>query len=314
MRKRKYDVIFAYGVSPILQAIPGVFLAWCRRKKLAVWIQDLWPDSLEATGYVRHKGLLQVIEKLVAWIYRHTDLLLVQSRAFIAPVARLAQGRRIAYHPNSVDAIFVAPPDLSIQLPAIPALDEGFSIVFAGNIGTAQAVEVIVEAASLLADYPDIRFVVIGQGSRWDWMAEQIRIRGLKNLHLPGRFSISTMPGLLPKASALLVTLADEPTFALTIPNKIQAYMAIGRPILACLNGEGARLIAEAGAGISVPAQDAQGLAAAVLKLYGLSAQQRDAMGDSGRRYFMANFSHEMLIDSLVNHLDEMSRQGREAT
>ncbi len=307
LRKRQYDVVFVYAPSPILVAVPGIFLAWRKHLKLALWVQDLWPESLAATGYVRNAGLLSAVGRVVSWIYRHTDLLLVQSSAFAAPVAQLAPGKRIVYYPNSVDASFGEPSSLDVSLPNVPALDGGFPVVFAGNVGVAQAVEVIVQAATLLRDHPQIRFVVFGQGSRWGWMREQVNSLGLTNLHLPGRFPINTMPGVMQKAEALLVTLADEPIFSLTVPNKVQAYMAVGRPILACLNGEGARLIEEAGAGISVPAQDAAALAAAVLKLYQMPTQDRAQLGANGRRYFKAHFDHDRLVDQLLGHLHALA-------
>jgi glycosyltransferase involved in cell wall biosynthesis len=305
LRKKKYDVVFVYGLSPILLAIPAVFIAWLKRRKLIVWVQDLWPQSLSATGYINGKSVLKVVELMVRWIYRHTDLLLVQSRAFIAPVAVLAPGKAIAYYPNSVDSSFSRPPSPDVVLPDIPALEKGFPVVFAGNVGAGQAVEVIVEAAALLKDMPDIRFVVLGQGSRWEWMQEQVAVRGLTNLHLPGRFPVNTMPGLMQKAGAMLVSLSDQPIFALTVPNKLQAYMAAGRPILACLNGEGARLISEAHAGLIVPAEDAKSLAAAVLKLYDMSLDDRAEMGGNGRRYFLENFDHDRLVDQLIEYLKD---------
>jgi glycosyltransferase involved in cell wall biosynthesis len=135
-----------------------------------------------------------------------------------------------------------------------------------------------------------------------------VQARGLTNLHLPGRFLVNTMPGLMQKAGALLVTLADEPIFALTVPSKVQAYMAAGRPILACLNGEGARLVEEAQAGLSVPAQDARALAAAVLRLYRMSPEDRAHLGANGRRYFEKHFDHDKLADELMAHLRSISK------
>ncbi len=313
VRKRKYDVIFAYGVSPILQAIPALFIGWLKGNKVIFWVQDLWPESLSATGYIRNKMVLKWVGRLVCFVYRHTDLLLVQSRAFEAPVATLAPGKPIAYYPNSVDATFAEPPSPDVALPDVPELDEGFAVVFAGNVGAGQAVEVMVEAAALLKDVPQIRFVVFGQGSRWDWMREQVLSRGLTNLHLPGRFPVNNMPGLMQKAGALLVTLADEPIFAMTVPNKVQAYLAAGRPIVACLNGEGARLIEEAQAGFSVPAQDANALAAAILRMYQMPAEDRVRLGANGRRYFKAHFDHDKLVDDLIVHLRNTSKSFEEA-
>lgn len=305
LRGKRYDAIFVYGVSPIFQAIPAIFLRWLKRSPVIIWVQDLWPESLEATGYVRNPRVLAQVARLVKLIYRCADLLLVQSRAFLPIVAAMAPGKQILYYPNSVDQGFSSPS--LADLPDIPALDQGFPIVFAGNIGMGQAVEVIVEAAFLLKNYPDIRFVIIGQGSRRDWMLEQVALLGLTNLHLPGRYPVDTMPGLMRKAGALLVSLSDETIFAATVPNKVQAYMASGRPILASLNGEGARLVAEADAGLATPAGDAKALAAAVLQLFNMTAAERERLGGNGQRYFKANFDHDMLTDQLIAHVRSAS-------
>jgi glycosyltransferase involved in cell wall biosynthesis len=306
LRRKKYDAVLVYGVSPILQALPALFIGWLKNARVAVWVQDIWPESLQATGYVRNRCVLAAVRHVVRFIYWHTDLLLIQSKGFEAPVSALVPGKRVVYFPNSVEAIFSDPPD--VPLPEVSALDEGFAVVFAGNVGVGQAVQVIVEAATLLKDQPDIRFVVFGNGSRWDWMGEQVKSRGLTNLHLPGRFPMQIMPGLMQKAAALLVSLADEPIFAATVPNKVQAYMAAGRPILACLNGEGARLVQEAGAGVAIAAEDAQGLAEAVLRLYRMPAQERLEMGANGRRYFKAHFDHNRLVDDLIGYLSGLSK------
>ena len=311
LRGRQYDIVFAYGVSPILQAIPALLLGRIKRCKVICWVQDLWPESLKATGYIRNQYVLNALRILVSWIYRSTDLLLIQSKAFLAPVKQLAPTIPVAYQPNSVDAIFTLPPADSVSLPVIPALDNGFSVVFAGNVGTAQGLEVIVEAAVRLADNPEIRFVVIGHGSRWEWMNAQVKALGLRNLHLPGRFPISSIPGLLKKADALLVTLSDDPIFTRTIPNKIQAYLAVGRPILACLCGEGARVVDESRAGISVPHGDTDRFVAAVTQLFEMTTAQRAAMGALGRQYFLEHFEHEKLIQRMLKHFEMLTVRGR---
>lgn len=307
LRKRQYDVVFVYGLSPILLAIPGIFLARLRQRKLVLWVQDLWPDSLSATGYVHHPRLLRWVERMVRWIYAYSDLILVQSRTFIAAVSALAPGKTIAYYPNSVDATFGEPADPSVALPKVAAMETGFPVVFAGNVGVAQAVEVILDAAELLKAHSEISFVVFGMGSRWEWLREQVSMRGLQNLYLPGHFPIDTMPGLMQKAGALLVTLSDEPIFAMTVPNKIQAYLAAGRPIVACLNGEGAHVVDESQAGVSVPAEDAKALAEAVLRLYHMAPEQRAAMGANGRNYFKTHFDHDKLVEELMAHLRGVS-------
>lgn len=305
LRGRRYDAIFVYGLSPIFQAIPALFLGWLKRSPVIIWVQDLWPESLEATGYVRNRIVLAQIARLVKLIYWCADLLLVQSHAFLPIVAAMAPGKQILYYPNSVDQNFSSPS--LVDLPDIPALDQGFPVVFAGNIGMGQAVEVIVEAAFLLKNYPDIRFVIIGQGSRRDWMLEQVALLSLTNLHLPGRYPVDTMPGLMQKAGALLVSLSDEAIFASTVPSKMQAYLASGRPILASLNGECARVVTEADAGLATPAGDSKALAAAVLQLFNMSPVERERLGVNGRRYFKKHFDHDVLTKQLIEHVRVLS-------
>lgn len=301
LRKKKFDVIFVYAPSPVLQAIPAILLGWLKGCPVVLWVQDLWPESLSATGHVRNRAVLKLVEWVVCFIYRHTDLLLVQSRAFEEPVSAFASGTPVVYYPNSVDESFAVP--TKNTLPDVAGLGRGFSVMFAGNIGAAQAVGVIIEAASLLREYSDIHFVVLGEGSRWEWMQQEAQRRELNNLHLPGRFPVETMPGFMQKASALLVTLADQEIFKATIPSKVQAYLAAGRPILACLNGEGASLVTEAGAGLAVAAEDGQALADAILHLYRMTPQERESMGKHGRLYYAQHFAHDKLVDQLIGYL-----------
>lgn len=301
LRGKKPDVIFVYAPSPVLQALPALFLGWTKKCPVVLWVQDLWPESLSATGYVPNRLVLNLVAGVVRFIYRHTDLILVQSPAFEQPVRELAGDTPIRYHPNSVSREFAEPP--SGDVVQIDGGGEDFTIVFAGNIGQAQAVGVIVEAALLLKDYNDIRFVVIGDGSARPWMQSEIEKTGLSNIFLAGKFPLEAMPGILQQASALLVTLADRDIFAATIPSKVQAYMASGRPIVACLNGEGARLVVEAGAGLACPAEDGKRLAQAILTLYRYSNEQRDELGRNGREYYRRHFDHEDLVDKLIDIL-----------
>lgn len=306
LRDFRPQAILVYCTSPLLQAIPAILIGRLKKVPVTLYVQDLWPESLEATGYVRSRWIIGAVAWVVKLIYRQADLILISSRPFEDSIRRLAPAARIAYMPNSVDAALCNPD--SGQKPHVPALESGFSVVFAGNIGAAQAVNVIVDAAALLSAYPGIKLVVLGSGSELGWMQKQRAQRQLDNLHLPGRFPADSMPYLLSRASALLVTLADRPIFSLTVPNKIQAYMAVGRPIIACLNGEGARLVMEAGAGIAVRAEDARGLAAAVLRLYRMSPERRQELGMLARQYYRQHFEHEKLVTEMATHLQQAIR------
>ncbi|NOT15301.1 MAG: glycosyltransferase family 4 protein [Methylotenera sp.] len=304
VRNKNYDVIFVYAPSPIFQVIPASFLGWLKGVPVVLWVQDIWPQSAEATGYVKTPFLLKLLEKFVRFTYAHVDLLLVQSEAFIEPVSKLAPSIPIAYYPNSVEKEFYSPKVISA--PNIESLQSGFTVLFAGNVGTAQAMETIVAAAERLQSYAEIKIVILGSGSKSDWVAEQIVEKKLTNLYLEGRFPVETMPSLMRQASALLVTLTNQPIFELTVPNKIQAYLAVGKPVIACLNGEGARLVGEAKAGVAVRAEDSEGLADAIVTLYQMSESEREQMGMNGRAYFKQHFDEEMLTTELIKHFEKL--------
>ncbi|WDZ96609.1 glycosyltransferase family 4 protein [Herbaspirillum sp. WKF16] len=302
LRKRRYDAIFVFGLSPILQALPALFVSALKKTKLVLWVQDLWPQSLSATGYVTNARVLSAVAAVVRFIYRRSDLVLVQSKAFEAHVHALAPEARVRYYPNSGDARFAAATE-----PVARHWDYPFSVTFAGNVGAAQNVPVIVEAATLLREHAHIHVVVIGDGSQWQWVKAETERRGLTNVHLLGHKPYADMPDFLYSSSALLVTLRDDPIFNATIPSKIQAYLAAGRPIIACLNGEGGRILDEAGAGVVVPANDALALADAILALSKASDASLKQMGHKGREYFHANFDHEQLVDTLIGYFERES-------
>ena len=311
LRRKPLDAVFVYGISPILQAIPAIWIAWLKKAKVITWVQDQWPESLSATGFVRQKHLLSAVSDVVRWIYRHNDLLLVQSRAFIAPVKRLAGLTPVEYHPNPGEiALSDAGQSNELHLRLLP----GFNVVFAGNLGTVQSLGTILDAAELLRDVPDVRFVLVGSGSRDEWLASEVRHRQLENVRLAGRFPSSAMPGIMSQASALLVTLARSPIMAQTIPSKVQAYLAAGKPILAALDGEGAAVVRDAEAGIACQAEDALGLADAVRRLHGMSETERKEMGAAGRAYYELHFSPGVLAHQLKSRLERLLVDGPEPT
>ena len=307
LRGRQFDVILVYGISPILQGIAAIVMKLFKRCPAVLWIQDLWPESLEATGFVRSRLALKAVGWGVRGIYRFSDLLLVQSPAFVDAVAALSDRRKIACHPNPGELAFEA------KDPAVPReppfrFRPGFNVVFAGNLGTVQAVDTIVEAAERLNARDDIRFVLVGSGSRADWIRDEVRRRGLTNVDLPGRFPPESMPAVLGAASVLLVTLARRDILGMTVPSKVQAYLAAGKPILAGLDGEGARVVSEAGAGVTVESENAPALADAVLRMAQMPDEELAEMGRRGHAYYHAHFAPDLLARHLIEHFERAIR------
>jgi glycosyltransferase involved in cell wall biosynthesis len=309
LRGRSFDAVFVYAPSPLLQALPAIFLAWLKSAQLVVWVQDLWPESLSATGFVKNVWVLALVKRIVRFIYRRTDGILMPSEGFREPIAAMSiDEAKLHYFPNAWVDSEADGADVSFATTKlVEEVAADFSVLFAGNLGTAQALDTVLDAAELLQRQGlAVRFFLVGSGSLSDWLARQVNDRGLHNVVLTGRLPANSMLPLYAAASALLVSLRDEPIFALTIPSKVQGYLAAGRPIIASLNGEGARIVELAGAGLTCPAGDANALAGAVAKLYALAPATRMRMGQSGCEFAHAHFSLQTLSGWLQQHLDKL--------
>lgn len=179
--------------------------------------------------------------------------------------------------------------------------------MFAGNLGSAQSLDTVLDAAGRLRARSDILWLIVGDGQERPRIESEIARRKLDaTVKLLGRHPASDMPAFFARADALLVTLRADPVFALTIPSKIQSYLAAGRPILGALNGEGARIVEESGAGIAVPAEDADALAAAVEQMVASPVEGRTAMGRNGKAYFRRHFHRDQLICQLEDWMQEL--------
>lgn len=298
LRGRRFDAVFVYATSPILQALPALFIGWLKRAPVVTWVQDLWPASLQITGYVNNPRVLAAVAAVTRFIYRRNDRLLVQSAAFVDEVQAMAGGTPVAVleNPGERDLPLQPLPE-ALQLPAGP-----FNLVFAGNLGTVQSLETVLDAAEQAGD--GLCWWLVGSGARSAWLAEQVQARGLAGrVRLPGRFDAALMPALFARADALLVTLNRAPALARVVPSKIQAYLAAGRPILASLDGEGARVLREADAGWAVPAEDAAQLAAAARRLAQLPKPERERLGANGRRYFEQHYDLDAAARRLLDAL-----------
>jgi len=172
-----------------------------------------------------------------------------------------------------------------------------------------QAVETLVGAAEQLRDLEDCRVVLVGSGSMLEWVRERKAALGLDNLVLAGRFPMSAMPQIYRRARGLIVTLKDREIFAYTVPSKVQAYLAAGKPIVAALNGEGARVVTEAKAGLVCPAEDAAGLAGCIRALHAMPEDERARMGQAGHAYFLEHFEMTRQAERLLEILDTGMRR-----
>jgi glycosyltransferase involved in cell wall biosynthesis len=304
--RRRVDLVFVYQPSPITVGLPGLVLKAMEQTPVWIWVQDLWPETLAGTGMVRSAFLLTLTDRLVRFIYSRCDRVLVQSQAFVPRMVKKGVPReRIQFFPNSAQELYkpvIVEPD-ALERNLMP---QGFRVLFAGNIGRAQDIPTILLAAEQLKQEMGIHWVILGDGPMRSWAEERIRARGLeKTVHLLGRYPEQAMPKFFSLADALLVTLKKDPVFSITIPSKIQSYLACGRPIVAALDGEGARVIDESGGGLTVPAGDAIGLAEVIMNMYGMPKSELERMGRLSREYSEIHFERNTLLDKLDRWMKE---------
>lgn len=304
-----FDAIFVFEPSPITVAIPAIVARRRFRAPILLWVLDLWPESLSATGAVRSALVLRVVRRVVNWIYGNCARVLVQSQAFIPRLRGCVDASRIRYFPNWVEAELLNREggQEDVELPALP---EGFRVVYAGNIGSAQGFGAILDAVELLRSRPDIKWIIVGDGREAEWLRDEVGRRRMgSHVYMLGQYPLRSMPRLFAAADALLVSLRSDPLFALTIPGKLQSYLASGRPVLAMLDGEGARIVQEGNAGLACSAGDAEGLARNVLALASMRPDQREQMGENGRRYCAAHFDREVLFDRIEDWIEEAAME-----
>ena len=306
LRGREFDVIFTFEPSPVTVGIPAILLRRLKRAPLLFWVLDQWPETLAAVGAVKSPRILRWVGRLVSYIYDRCDVVLAQSKGMVPLIARYTRPlERVVYFPNWCEAmqdVRKAPP-----APELPPKDGKFDVLFAGNIGESQHFGAILDAAESLREHDHIRWLFVGDGRMASWVQSEISRRGLSSaVQMLGRFAPERMPSFYCRADALLVSLRPDPVFALTVPGKLQSYLAAGLPILGMLNGEGAQIIEEAAAGYACAAGDSAGLARNVLRLATLDPLDRVIMADRGRAFAMREFDRDQLVIGLERRMRDL--------
>ena len=305
LRCQQVDVIFVFEPSPVTVGLPAILLGRIKRAPVIFWALDLWPETLAAIGVVRSPMVLGWVGHLVRFIYERCTLVLGQSRGFLPKLSKYCSDlKKIRYFPSWAEEIFNEA-DL-VSAPEVPVQERVFNVLFAGNIGEAQDLPAVLNAAESLRDNNAIRWLIVGDGRRSDWVHEEVARRGLqRNVMLLGRFPVERMPSFYAHADALLVSLKKDPVFSLTIPGKVQSYLMAGLPILGMLDGEGAQVITDANAGLVCAAGNSGGLASAVLEMFAMSVDQRKQLGVNGRDFAHKEFGRGLLMDQLEVLLHE---------
>ena len=302
----KIDIIFVYGVSPVTVHLPAIFIKKIKKIPICSWILDLWPESVASAGNLRSDLIPRILNPVVKFIYKHSDRILVSSNGFVESIeGKGVNSEKIQFFPQWAEPIFKQMNSNNYLLTGVP--ENSFKIMFAGNIGEAQDFPSILEAARLLRHAQDIQWVVLGGGRREEWVKLKIKEFELeKCFHLLGSFPLEKMPEFYANADAMLFSLKDEYIFSITIPAKVQSYLACGKPILSMVNGEGGKVVVDAKAGFSCAAESPHELVQNILKMKAMGEKDLSQMGKNARKYYDDNFERSYLFNKAENIFAEM--------
>lgn len=295
--KLKFDAVFVHGSSPVIQFYPALIFKRKQNIPIYFWLLDLWPESLEYAGNIKNQYVMNSFNKVVKKFYRESEKILISSKGFKESILEKGDfADKIIYFPNWAEDVLAN----GNQNYAIPELPEGFKVMFAGNVGEAQDIEAIMEAALKLKNHGNIKFIIVGDGRKLFYIHDFIAKHQLEeNVICVGRFPIEAMSTFFSKADVMLVSLKDSPIFNLTAPARIQAYMSASKAIIGMINGDGAKLIEEAKCGFTVPAGNGSALADLIIRMAEMPREEIIEIGKRGRMFFDAHFQMRNCIDHL---------------
>lgn len=297
---------------PITLGIPAYIISRIHRIPFVFLIQDMWPETLPATGMVSNNQILHLLGKLADLTYAKAKAIAVISPGFRRDlVAKGVPEKKIRVIYNCAYESDLPMVGRDSSLAKELGLDGYFNILYAGNIGPAQGLHNVIDAASLLTDIQDLQFALMGDGVERERLEKMVVERNLKNVKFLKRISMEMMPSIYALVEAVMVHLTDDPLFEITIPGKTQSCLLSGKPVIASVNGDAADLVVKAGAGFAVRAMDPEDMAKVVRKLYNMTPQERKTMGLSGRNFYFENLSPEVQVkeyEELFNEIIEIGK------
>jgi glycosyltransferase involved in cell wall biosynthesis len=306
-RAKKPDVIYAYH-PPLTVGIAAALVRFFRRIPVVYDIQDMWPDTLKATGMFSNEKLLKVVSRVCDWVYDQVDQIVVLSPGF----KRLLIERGVPSHKIDIIYNWCAEGMVGAASDSPPKnfpVTTKFRILFAGNMGKAQSLDTVIAAARLLQEkHSQVAMIFLGGGVEAARLESLAKSENLENVYFLPAVPMSEVGAYLANADALLVHLKKDPLFTITIPSKTQAYMAARKPILMAVDGDAADLVGEAGCGVVSESDNPQALADAVLALMEMTVQERNLMAENGLTFYHKELSLRVGVERFGEHFKRLSK------
>ena len=306
IKTRNIDVIYSYH-PPLTTALSALVLGFFKRIPFVVDIQDLWPDTLIATGMINNKKVLNVINFFCKFVYKAASEIVVLSPGFKQRlIERNVPSEKITVIYNWCDEKSISEyQPCSFNLPN----NNKLNLVFAGNLGFAQGLDAIIDAAKILMEKKvPVNIVFIGDGVSKESAIEKVRISQIDNVFFIPRVPMNQVGDLLHKADMLLVHLNENDLFKITIPSRTQAYLATGKPIVMGVSGDASNLIFESDAGVVCEPNNANSLSDAIIKIATMSESQRIEMGERGKSFYYEKLSVDKGVDRFISIFEKVCK------
>lgn len=304
--KIKADYVFIFETSPMTQALPGVWYAKKRGIPCYIYVQDLWPENVEIVTGISNRLVIGSLEKMVGYIYENCDKIFTTSESFITAIHnRDVPLSKIEYWPQYAEDFYMPLDD--IEIPEIPN-DEAFNIIFTGNIGEAQGLDILPKAAKIIKNRfsKNIRFNIVGDGRYKSKLKKIVNTKEVDEMfNFIPRQPATSIPKFIAASDVAFLSLANSPLFSMTIPAKLQSYMACGIPIIASASGETDEIIKMSNSGLCGAPDNVEELVNNIIKLSDKSKQELKQLGNNARIYCEEHFNKDTILNSMDKYFDD---------
>lgn len=297
--KKKFDIIFVFCPSPILNAIPAIIFKKLFKKKIILWVLDLWPDTVIDLKIVKSSYLIWFLRKLVSYIYNNSDLILAQSKSIKSEIKKLTKTKCI-YFPSWPEEFKKNKKNKAKEV----IYTNKLKILFAGNIGEAQSFETLIKCAKSMRYLNIVKWIIVGDGRWKKKLMHYIKINNLENqFQLISNVPLKKIDHFYNCADALYLSLKNNKTFRKTVPGKLQTYMSTGKPIIASISGEAKEIIIDSKCGYVSDAEDYKTLKKNIIKFSKLKRYKKLILGKNGKKYSDKNFSKKQILKGLEKEI-----------
>ncbi|HHX06951.1 MAG TPA: glycosyltransferase family 4 protein, partial [Erysipelothrix sp.] len=299
--KIKADYVFIFEVSPMTQALPGVWYAKKRKIPCYLYVQDLWPENVEIVTGISNKTIIGSIGRMVDYIYRNCDKIFTTSRSFIASIsARGIERDKLEFWPQYAEEFYK--PLNYVEVPEIDS--RKFNVTFTGNVGQAQGLDILIEVAKEFIN-ENVKFNLIGDGRYKEELIIKVKNAGVIDLfNFIPRQEPTHIPKYLAASQVVFLSLSKNKLFEMTIPAKLQSYFACGKPVLASISGESASIIKEANAGYVSEPGGVEELVNNLKTMLKLTNEELSELGRNARKYYLEHFEKNMLLNDMDKHFE----------